>query len=105
VNCAAGAAIMALAGKISAHGHYVAAVPRAFWPRQSSSNRRWLAYEIGQQAISCAISAPENDKTSEFPKDSPPVDSRQKDTEGKLSLTLLSLRFVKLTSSVKSPIR
>jgi hypothetical protein len=51
VNCAAGAAIMALAGKISAHGHYVAAVPRAFWPRQSSSNRRWLAYEIGQQPV------------------------------------------------------
>jgi hypothetical protein len=51
VNCAAAAAIMALAGKISAQGHYVAAVARAFWPRRSSSNRRWLAHEIVQQPV------------------------------------------------------
>jgi hypothetical protein len=42
---------MALAGKISAQGHYVAAVARAFWPRRSSSNRRWLAHEIVQQPV------------------------------------------------------
>jgi hypothetical protein len=51
VNCAAAAVIMALAGKTSAQGHLVAAVARAFWPRRSSSNRRWLAHEIGQQPV------------------------------------------------------
>jgi hypothetical protein len=51
VNCAAAAVIMALAGKTSAQGHYVAAVARAFWPRRSSSNRRWLAHEIVQQPV------------------------------------------------------
>jgi hypothetical protein len=49
VNRAAAATIMALAGKISAQGHYVAAVAQAFWPRRS--NRRWLAHEIGQQPV------------------------------------------------------
>jgi len=39
VNCAAAAVIMALAGKTSVQGHYVAAVARAFWPRRSTSNR------------------------------------------------------------------
>jgi hypothetical protein len=42
---------MALAGKISAQGHHVAAVARAFWLRRSSSNRRWLAHEIVQQPV------------------------------------------------------
>jgi hypothetical protein len=51
VNCTAAAVIMALAGKTSAQGHYVAAVARAFWPRRSSSNRRWLAHEIVQQPV------------------------------------------------------
>ena len=51
MNCAAAAAIMALAGKTSAQGHHVAAVARAFWPRRSSSNRRWLAHAIVQQPI------------------------------------------------------
>jgi hypothetical protein len=60
VNCAAGAAILALAGRISAHGHYVAAVARAFWPRRSSSNRRWLAYEIGQQPVKLFQQKPGN---------------------------------------------
>jgi hypothetical protein len=45
------AAIMALAGKTSAQGHHVAAVARAFRPRRGSSNRRWLAHEIGQQPV------------------------------------------------------
>jgi hypothetical protein len=44
VNYAATAAIIALAGN-------VAAATRAFWPRRSSSNRRWLAHEIGQQPV------------------------------------------------------
>jgi hypothetical protein len=51
VNCAAAVAIMALAGKTSAQGHYVAAVARAFWPCRSSSNRRWLAHAIDQQPV------------------------------------------------------
>jgi hypothetical protein len=50
VNCAT-AAIMALAGKTSAQGHHVAAEARAFRPRRSRSNRRWLANEIGQQPV------------------------------------------------------
>jgi hypothetical protein len=44
VNYAATAAIIALAGN-------VAAATRAFWPRRSSSNRRWLAHEIVQQPV------------------------------------------------------
>jgi hypothetical protein len=44
VNCAATAAIIALAGN-------VAAATRAFWPRRSRSNRRWPAHEIGQQPV------------------------------------------------------
>jgi hypothetical protein len=28
----------------------------AFWPRRSSSNRRWLAHEIGQQPVSKLLS-------------------------------------------------
>jgi len=51
VNCATAAAIMTLAGKTSAQGHHVAAVVRAFRPRRSGSNRRWLAREIGQQPV------------------------------------------------------
>jgi hypothetical protein len=51
VNCAAAAAIMALAGKTSAQGHHVAAVARAFWPRRSTSKRRSLVCEIGQQPV------------------------------------------------------
>jgi hypothetical protein len=51
VNCAAAAAIMALAGKTSAQGHHVAVVARAFWPRRSSSNRRCLGHEIVQQPV------------------------------------------------------
>jgi hypothetical protein len=35
----------------SEQGHDVAAAARAFWPRRSSSNRRWLAHEIGQQPV------------------------------------------------------
>ncbi|MGA2543919.1 MAG: hypothetical protein ABSG78_20405 [Verrucomicrobiota bacterium] len=42
---------MALAGKTSAQGQHIAAVVRAFWPRRSSSNRRWLAREIVQQPV------------------------------------------------------
>jgi hypothetical protein len=42
---------MALAGKTSAQRYYIAAAARAFWPRRSSSNRRWLAHEIGQQPV------------------------------------------------------
>jgi len=44
VNYAATAAIIALAGN-------VAAATRAFWPSRGSSNRRWLAHEIGQQPV------------------------------------------------------
>ena len=51
VNCAAAAAGMALPAETSAQGHHVAAVARAFWSRRSSSNRRWLAHEIGQQPV------------------------------------------------------
>jgi hypothetical protein len=43
---------MAPTGRTSAQGHDVAAAARAFWPRQSSSNRRCLAHEIGQQPVS-----------------------------------------------------
>jgi hypothetical protein len=42
---------MALAGRTSAQGHYVAIVARGFWPRRGSSNRRWLAHEIVQQPV------------------------------------------------------
>jgi hypothetical protein len=65
VNCAAAAAIMALAGKTSAQGHYVAAVVRAFWPRRSSSNRRWLAHEIVQQPVE--LFRPRSSKVLETP--------------------------------------
>jgi hypothetical protein len=65
VNCAAAAAIMALAGKISAQGHYVAAVARAFWPRRSSSNRGWLAHEIVQQPVKLFL--PKSEKVLELP--------------------------------------
>jgi hypothetical protein len=42
---------MAPTERTSAQGHDVAAAARAFWPRRSSSNRRWLAHEIGQQPV------------------------------------------------------
>jgi hypothetical protein len=42
---------MAPTGRTSAQGHDVAAAARAFWPRRSSSNRRWMAHEIGQQPV------------------------------------------------------
>jgi hypothetical protein len=42
---------MAPTGRTSEQGHDVAAAARAFWPRRSSSNRRWLAHEIGQQPV------------------------------------------------------
>ena len=58
MNRSAAAAIMALAGKISAQGHYVAAVAQAFWPRRS--NRRWLAHEIGQQPVMLFQQKPAN---------------------------------------------
>jgi hypothetical protein len=51
VNCAAAVVIMAPTGRTSEQGHDVAAAARAFWPRRSSSNRRWLAHEIGQQPV------------------------------------------------------
>jgi hypothetical protein len=53
VNYAATAAIIALAGN-------VAAATRAFWPRRSSSNRRWLAHEIVQQPVMLFRPKPEN---------------------------------------------
>jgi hypothetical protein len=42
---------MAPTGRTSSQGHHVAAVARAFWPRRSSSNRRWLTHEIVQQPV------------------------------------------------------
>jgi hypothetical protein len=42
---------LTLAGKTPAQGHHVAAATRAFWLRRGSSNRRWLALEIGQQPV------------------------------------------------------
>ena len=51
VNCAAAVVILAPAGRTSAQGHHVAAAARAFWPRRSSSNRRWLAHETVQQPV------------------------------------------------------
>jgi hypothetical protein len=42
---------MALAGKTSTQGPHVAAATQALWPRRGSSNRRWLAHEIGQQPV------------------------------------------------------
>jgi hypothetical protein len=42
---------MAPTERTLAQGHDVAAAARAFWPRRSSSNRRWMAHEIGQQPV------------------------------------------------------
>jgi hypothetical protein len=42
---------MALERKTSVQGRHVAAAARAFLPRRGSSNRCWLAYEIGQQPV------------------------------------------------------
>ena len=65
MNCAAAAAIMALAGKTSAQGHHIAAVARAFWPHCISSTRRWLAHEIGQQPV--RLHRPESANVVEMP--------------------------------------
>jgi hypothetical protein len=51
VNCAAAVVIMAPTERTLAQGHDVAAAARAFWPRRSSSNRRWMAHEIGRQPV------------------------------------------------------
>jgi len=51
VDCAAAAAITALAGKTSAQALYIAAVARAFWPRHGSNDRCWPEHEIVQQPV------------------------------------------------------
>jgi hypothetical protein len=51
---------MTLAGRTSAQGHHVAAVVRAFRLHRGSSNRRWLAHEIGQQPVKLFQQKPGN---------------------------------------------
>jgi hypothetical protein len=51
VNCAATAAFIAHAGKISAQGVMSLPQRRLLWPCRSSSPQRWLARETAQQPV------------------------------------------------------